>query len=66
MEAAKLYREKHVIKVREAVISEMIRKTRNIEFERGLCDKIAAGEIDEIVEILRKYDVEVLLNAGQI
>ena len=55
LSAAKSYRDKYVRNERESAISEMIRKTRNIEFERGLRDKIAAGEIDEIVNILRKW-----------
>lgn len=57
LEAAKEYRDKYVIPEREVLINEMIRKTRNIEFERGLRDKIAAGETDEIIAVLRKYGI---------
>ena len=65
LDAAKSYRDEYVAKEREAAISEMIRKTRNIEFERGLRDKIAAGEINEIVEVLKKYNIEGLVDSSQ-
>lgn len=35
----------------------MLRKTRNVEFERGLRDKLKAGELDEVLMILKKYNV---------
>jgi len=35
----------------------MMRKTRSIEFERGLRDMLNAGEFDEVIKILRKYNV---------
>ena len=57
LKAAKKYRDELVIKSREQVINEMVRKTRNIEFERGLRDKIQAGELDEVYLILRKYGI---------
>lgn len=55
--AAKEYRDKYVIADREQKIEEIKHKLRNIEFERGLRDKIEAGELDEISEILKKYNV---------
>ena len=59
--AAKEYRDKYVVADREQKIEEIKYKLRSIEFERGLRDKIEAGEIDEIVEILKKYDVDSLI-----
>lgn len=59
--AAKEYRDKYVLDDRERVIGEMYRKTRNVEFERGLRDKIASGEIGEIMEILKKYGIEAIV-----
>jgi len=55
--AAKEYRDKYVIADREQKIEEIKRKLRNIEFERGLRDKINAGEISEVIDILKKYSV---------
>ena len=56
LDAAKVYRDKYVLPDREKIITDMIRKTRNIEFERGLRDKLVAGEKDEVISILRKYN----------
>lgn len=55
--AAKEYRDDIVVNQRQVVIEEMIRKTRNVEFERGLKCKLEAGELDEVLQILRKYNV---------
>lgn len=55
LKSAKNYRNKIVLREREKLINEMIKKARNIEFERGLRDKINAGEINEIKTILEKY-----------
>ncbi len=63
--AAKEYRDKYVIADREQKIEEIKHKLRSIEFERGLRDKIEAGEIDEIIEILKKYDVSNLISMTQ-
>lgn len=57
IEAAKKYRDEIVISQRQKVIEEMLRKTRNVEFERGLRDKLNAGEKDEIIELLRKHGI---------
>lgn len=57
LEAAKLYRNQVVIPNRERKIKEMIKKTRDIEFQRGLKNKLAAGEYDEIIEILKNYKI---------
>ncbi len=57
LEAAKEYRNLVCVKSREEIIKKMIKKTTDIEFERGLRDKIKAGEDAEILEILRKYGI---------
>ena len=57
LEAAKKYRDEVVIPDRVRKIAELERKSRNIEFERGLRDKINAGEKGEILAILQKYDI---------
>lgn len=61
--AAKEYRDKYVIADREQKIEEIKHKLRSIEFERGLRDKIEAREIDEILDVLQKYDVLNLIRA---
>ena len=61
--AAKEYRDKYVIADREQKIEEIKHKLRSIEFERGLRDKIEAGEINEILDVLQKYDVLNLIRA---
>lgn len=55
--AAKVYRDEYVIQERERIIQEIERKSRNIEFERGLRDKLSAGEEDEIIQILERYGI---------
>ena len=35
----------------------MVKKTRHIEFERGLRDMLKEGEGDEVKKILKKYGV---------
>lgn len=55
--AAKKYRDEIVTVERNRVINEMVRKTRNVEFERGLRDKLRSGERDEVVQILKKYHI---------
>lgn len=65
LEAAKEYRDKYVIADREQKIEEIKHKLRNIEFERGLRDKIVAGEIDEILDVLHKYEVFDLIHATE-
>lgn len=57
IKAAKKYRDEFVIPEREKIIIEMMRKTRSIEFEIGLRDMLNAGEFDEVIKILRKYNV---------
>lgn len=63
--AAKAYRDKYVIPDRERKIEEIKYKLRSIEFERGLRDKIAAGEINEIIDVLKKYNVADLISQTQ-
>ena len=63
--AAKEFRDKYVIADREQKIEEIKHKLRSIEFERGLRDKIEAGEINEILDVLQKYEVLNLIRAEQ-
>lgn len=55
LEAAKKYRDEEVPKEREKIINEMIKKTRNIEFRRGLRDMLIAGEKSEVIAVLKEY-----------
>lgn len=61
LDAAKKYRNEEAIPNRERKIKEMIKKTRDIEFERGLRDKLKAGETDEVISILCKYGINIQL-----
>jgi regulator of RNase E activity RraB len=47
-----------VYQEREIKIENLIKKCRDIEFERGLKNKIMAGEMEEIKELLKKYDLQ--------
>jgi hypothetical protein len=58
---AKKYRDENVIKSRNRKIESLIKKCRDIEFERGLKNKLKAHEMDEIKEILKKYSL-ILIN----
>lgn len=62
VEEAKLYRNMEVLPYIKKRISEMIKKTRDIEFERGLKNKILSNEIDEVIDVLRKYGISVKSN----
>jgi len=55
LEKARIYRDKVVIPYIETRVTEMMKKTRDIEFVRGLRDKLNNGEKDEVLEILKKY-----------
>ena len=57
LDAAKQYRDDVVLRQREEIIHAMIKKTRDIEFERGLRDKINAGEQKEIERLLVQYGI---------
>ncbi len=57
LDAAKAYVNEEVIPHRNRKLKEMIKKTRDIEFERGLKSKLTSGEYDEIIEILKKYGI---------
>jgi hypothetical protein len=59
LDEARKYRDEHVIPYIENKIEEMKKKTRDIEFERGLRDKLKNSEMDEVLTILRKYGVVV-------
>lgn len=58
--AAKKYRDEVVLNERQKVINQMQVKTRNIEFERGLKEKLKHGEKEEIISILKKYNISAL------
>lgn len=55
--AAKEYRDDVVMLHRDKVIKRMLKKTRDIEFERGLRDKLDSNEKEEVLGILRKYGI---------
>ena len=57
LKAAKKYRDDVVLRQRDQIITEMIKKTRDIEFERGLRDKLQAGEREEVKMILQQYGI---------
>jgi hypothetical protein len=57
VEEAKEYRDNVVLPYIERRVEELKKKIRDIEFERGLRDKIKNNEIDEIRTILRKYGI---------
>lgn len=57
---AKKFRDEVVLEERQRKTEEMKRKTRNIEFERGLRDKLRAGETEEVMAILEKYGISVI------
>jgi hypothetical protein len=57
LEEARAYRDQVVIPYIEAKVTEMIKKTRDIEFERGLRGKLKNNEKEEILELLRKYGI---------
>jgi hypothetical protein len=59
LEAARIYRDQTVNPYVETRIAEMIEKTRNIEFERGLRDKLVNNERQEVLEVLKKYGIVV-------
>jgi len=56
-EEAREYRDREVIPYIKARVSEMIKKTRDIEFERGLRDKLNNNEKEQALDILRKYGI---------
>lgn len=55
VEEARQYRDEVVIPYLEEKRNEMIKKQRDIEFERGLRDKLDNNEKGEVLEILKKY-----------
>lgn len=57
IEEARTYRDEIVIPYIESRVIEMKKKTRDVEFERGLRDKLENDERDEIMETLKKYGV---------
>jgi hypothetical protein len=59
IEEAKNYREKVIIPEVAKKVEEIKKKTRDIEFERGLRDKLIANEKDEVVNILKKYNLSI-------
>jgi hypothetical protein len=57
LEDARKWRDTEAIPLIKEKVQEMIVKTRNIEFERGLRDKLVNNEKQEVLEILRRYNV---------
>lgn len=55
--AAKEYRDYWLKEERMKIIDELFKKTRDVEFERGLRDKLYNGEIDEVLRVLSKYHI---------
>lgn len=59
VEEAIKYRDSVVLPYIEIRLNDLIKKTRNIEFERGLRDKLNNNEVEEIISILEKYNFKV-------
>jgi len=57
LKEAQVWRDSVAIPLINQKIEEMKIKTRNIEFERGLRDKLENNEKQEVIEILKKYKV---------
>jgi hypothetical protein len=57
VDEARVYRDQVVIPYIQQRIAEMTKKSRDIEFERGLRDKLQNGEKEEVIVILKKYGV---------
>jgi hypothetical protein len=57
LEEAKKYRDIDLMPYINKRIEDLKKKTRDIEFERGLRDKITKNEIEEVKLILKKYGV---------
>ncbi|MCE5342308.1 MAG: hypothetical protein LLF96_01780, partial [Eubacteriales bacterium] len=53
--AAKEYSEFWIREERPRIIQSLVKKTRDVEFERGLREKLNIGEMEEIMSILSKY-----------
>lgn len=58
LDEAKKYRDEIVIPLTISKVEEMKKKTRDIEFERGLRDKINNNEVEEVLTILKKYNIK--------
>lgn len=57
LEEARIHRDQVVVPYIESRITAMKKKSRDIEFERGLRDKLDNKEKNEVLEILVKYRV---------
>ncbi len=57
IDEARHYRDNVVLPYIEKRVYELKKKTRDVEFERGLRDKISNNEMDEILSVLKKYQV---------
>ncbi|MGY4690309.1 HNH endonuclease [Salibacterium sp. K-3] len=57
IEEAKEYRDNILIPYISRRIEDLKKKTRDIEFERGLRDKLNNNEIEEVKSILQKYNI---------
>lgn len=57
LEEARAHRDQVVLPYIEAKITEMTKKIRDIEFERGLRDKLDNSEKKEVLETLARYGI---------
>lgn len=57
IEECEKYRDEVLMPIKEREIRLMEKKDRDIEFERGLVNKIQNGELDEIMAVLKKYNI---------
>jgi hypothetical protein len=57
LDDARIYRDQTVLPYVEKRVAEMIKKTRDIEFERGLRDKLENDERQNVLEVLKKYGI---------
>lgn len=57
LEEARTHRDQVVLPYIESRIAVMKKKSRDIEFERGLRDKLDNNEKNEVLEILAKYKI---------
>jgi len=57
IEEAKAYRDNELIPYIREMYAELIKKSRDVEFERGLRDKLKNGEINEVLAVLKKYGI---------
>lgn len=59
MNAAEEYRDNVIKPLKEKELEKIVKKDRDIEFERGLLMKLQHGELDEIKSVLLKYGLTI-------